>query len=136
MAFVDWTEYYSVRNNLLDNQHQQLFDIINDLHQAIRTKQGEDRLAEVVRSLIDYTRSHFADEEKMMEEKGFPDYSQHKSAHQRLLQQVTDIEHKLHDGSESMAPDVLCFLLSEWLVKHIIDMDKQYTSYINEAQRA
>ncbi len=135
MAFAEWADQYSVGNALLDNQHQQLLAIINELHQAIRAKKGGDQLAEAVHSLITHTRSHFADEENMMAADGFPGYAEHKSVHQRLLQQVIDIEGRLHHGSESMTPDVLCFFLNEWLLKHILEMDKQYTPYLAGARQ-
>ena len=38
MGFIDWSDKYTVRNKELDEHHQCLFGIVNDLHKAIIDK--------------------------------------------------------------------------------------------------
>ena len=35
MALVKWNDSYSVQNVAMDKQHQHLFDLINELHDAM-----------------------------------------------------------------------------------------------------
>lgn len=133
MAYVDWNPSFSVNNSLLDEQHQQMFAIISELHDAIFHKNAKKQMIIAIRQLIEYTQKHFAEEERQMERSGFPGLAGHKAAHEKLKQQVIEIEQHCHDAEDSMAGDVIEFLLSDWLVKHILEMDKQYAPYLKNA---
>jgi hemerythrin-like metal-binding protein len=132
MAYVDWCTSYSVSNSSLDEQHQKMFTIISELHNAMFQKHGREQMAATIRQLIEYTQKHFAEEERQMEMSGFPGLAGHKAAHEKLKQQVVEIEQRFHDSKDSMAGDMLGFLVSDWLVKHILEMDKQYAPYLKK----
>lgn len=133
MAFVDWSPEYTVKSDTLDHQHQKMFQIVNQLHDAIFARQAKDVLGGIIHDLITYTQTHFTEEERQMGESQFPPQliEAHKAAHENLVRQVREIERRYLDGESNMSPDVLCFLVGEWLMKHILSMDKQYAPYMN-----
>jgi hemerythrin-like metal-binding protein len=133
MAYVDWCASYSVNNSLLDEQHQQMFTIISELHSAMFQKSAREQMLVAIGQLIEYTQKHFAEEERQMERSGFPGLAGHKAAHEKLKQHVIEIEQRFHDPKDSMAGDLIGFLVSDWLVKHIIEMDKKYAPYLKKA---
>lgn len=130
MSFVDWSAAYTVNHAKLDEQHQKLFRIINELHDAMFAKKGRAFVATTIRELVEYTRTHFAEEERQMEAQGYPGLAEHRAAHQQLLKTVTDIERRYQQTQESMGGEVIGFLVSDWLLKHILSMDKQYAPYM------
>jgi hemerythrin-like metal-binding protein len=132
MSFVDWSASYSVNNVALDEQHQKLFKIINDLHDAMFSKKGREFVATTIRELVAYTRTHFAEEERQMEAHAYPGLAEHKAAHQQLIKTVTEIEQRFHQSKGAMGGDVIGFLVSDWLIKHILSMDKQYAPYLKK----
>lgn len=132
MSFVDWSASYSVHDSTLDQQHQKMFKIINELHDAMFAKKGREIISTTIRELIEYARTHFAEEERQMAAHDFPGLAEHKAAHQALLKVVTDIERRYQQTHESVAGDVIGFLISDWLVKHILGMDKQYAPYLKK----
>lgn len=133
MAYVDWCPSYSVNNSLLDEQHQQMFRIISELHSAMFRKNARQQMIAAISQLIEYTQKHFAEEERQMEKSGFPGLAGHKVAHEKLKQRVIEIEQRLHDAKDSMAGELIGFLVSDWLVKHIIEMDKKYAPYLKKS---
>jgi len=133
MAYVDWSPSYSVNNSLLDAQHQKMFAIISELHNAMFHKNTQKQMTVAIRQLIEYTGKHFAEEERQMEISGFPGLADHKAAHEKLKQQVIEIEQRFHDAKDNMAGEMFVFLVSDWLVKHILEMDKQYAPYLKKA---
>jgi hemerythrin len=135
MAFVDWNELYSVKSETLDHQHQKMFQIVNHLHEAIFSRKAKGELEGVIKDLVEYTRTHFAEEERQMEQHHFPEalLLEHKAVHQQLVRQVEEMEKRFHNGDRKMAADVMCFLVGEWLLKHILVMDKQYAPYMKGA---
>jgi len=132
MSFVDWSASYSVNNPTLDQQHQKMFNIINELHDAMFAKKGREVISTTIRELIAYCNTHFAEEERQMEVHHFPGLAEHKAAHRELIRIVTDIEHRYRQSHESVAGDMIGFLISDWLVKHILGMDKQYAPYLKK----
>jgi len=137
MAFVDWNTAYSVKSEILDRQHQKMFQIVNHLHDAIFSRKAKDELAAIIKDLLEYTRTHFAEEERQMEMHHFPNelFLAHKAAHQELTHQVEEVEKRYLNGDAHMAADVMCFLVGEWLMKHILTMDKQYAPYVKGGER-
>ena len=79
-----WTAEFSVKNAAMDAQHKQLFDILRELHTAMRFGHGKDVLSDVLRRLIDYTVDHFAAEENLMTTNGYPMLISHQSEHKIL----------------------------------------------------
>ncbi len=130
MPLFDWSNDYSVRNQGIDQQHQQLFHIINELYDAIEADKGATVVGNTIQSLIDYTRNHFAAEEQLMLAKGYPDYLAHKAIHDELLAQVDDFDRRYREGETAVVEDILPFLLGDWLMNHITVMDQQYAPYL------
>ncbi len=132
MSFVDWSPAYSVNHPMLDEQHQKLFAIINNLHGAMFAKKGREAVGEAISELVEYTRKHFADEERQMELHGYAGLAEHKRVHEELLKKVREIEKQYRHSNESVAGEMIGFLVSDWLVKHILGMDKQYAPYLKD----
>ncbi len=58
MELVQWSESLSVTIREIDRQHQKLFDMINELHQAQLQGKGKDVQGKIVNGLISYTNEH------------------------------------------------------------------------------
>lgn len=133
MPEFEWKKFFSVGHERMDAQHQQLFDIVNQLYDGMKQPGGasDELLQTTIESLCDYTRSHFAEEEQLMLTAGYPDYLRHKQAHDLLMGKVEEFEARMHNGEVRLAAEVLPFLVGEWLVSHIAFEDQQYAGYID-----
>lgn len=114
----EWKSEYSVGVLSIDAQHQNLFAIARELYVAMSAGQGKSALARVLDRLIDYTRAHFAHEERLMRLADYPDLPRHKAEHDALTQRVLKFQAELASGRASMTVQVLQFL-KDWLEKHI-----------------
>ena len=130
MALLAWNDTYSVKVRQFDDQHKKLIILINQLHDAMRVGKGGDVVGEVLKSLIDYTSTHFAAEERLMKMHSYPEYEAHKKEHNQLVVQVLDIQKSMSSGQRPLTMNVMSFL-KEWLVKHIQGDDRKYGSYLN-----
>jgi hemerythrin len=129
MAFFVWTDKYSVGIQQIDDQHKRLVELVNDLYEAMTAGRGSEVLGTVFNNLLVYTRTHFAEEETLMQQCGFPGFSEHKQLHERLTQQVIDLGEQFRDGRNSLTVPVATFL-KDWLVKHIQGTDKKYVPFL------
>ncbi len=129
MAFFVWTDKYSVGIQQVDEQHKRLVEMVNDLYEAMKAGRGNEVLGTVFNNLLAYTRTHFAEEEELMQQCGFPGFSAHKQLHDRLTKQVLDLGEQFRGGSNSLTVPVASFL-KDWLVDHIQGTDRKYVPFM------
>mgnify|MGYP002713064517 CR=1 FL=1 len=126
-----WDESFSVGVEEVDRQHRRLVDLINELHREMSKRRGVGILSRILEGLIEYTETHFAFEEKLMREHGYPDYQAHKAGHEKLHGQVQAFQRRLESGDTHMLSELLTFL-SEWLSGHIKGADRAFGPFLNE----
>jgi len=129
MAMFGWNEKYSVNIREIDDQHKKLIGMVGQLHDAMGQGKGKQALDEVLRNLIQYTRTHFATEERLMKVNGYPDYETHKAKHDSMTQKVANIYREYQDGKVTISLEVMNFL-ENWVDKHIMGTDMQYGPFL------
>lgn len=128
MELFAWSEEYSVGVVELDAQHKKLFSLVNELHEAMAAGQGKEALERTLASLINYTRSHFAAEERFMKASGYPKFLQHKAEHEALTKKVLDYQKSYRTGKIALSIEVMDFLKG-WLRQHVMASDKRYSPF-------
>jgi len=130
MPLVVWTDKLSVGVASIDKQHQKLVGLLNDFYDAVQLGRGKEALGGLLGELIDYTKVHFATEERLFAKTGYPDAAAHKKAHDELTQQVLEIQEKYNTGvTLTLSLETLTFL-KNWLVNHIQATDKRYGPHL------
>ena len=129
---VVWDDSLSVGIQEIDEQHQVLVGLVNELHEAILLQHGDRLCHDILERLVDYTRVHFAVEEALMRLLGYRDYHQHKCHHEALLDQISQLQAKANGGRKSISFELLQFL-KRWLTKHIMEEDQQYVGCFKAA---
>ena len=124
-----WTDAYSVKIVVVDSQHKVLVDLINELHQAMIARKGKESLGGVLASLVKYTKSHFAAEEGLMQANQYPDLASHRAEHERFTQTIVEIQDRFRRNEVAITIDLMDFL-KDWLIKHIMGVDKRYVSHL------
>ncbi len=125
-----WKDEYSVGVAMIDAQHQMFIGIINELYAAIMSKKEKDVLDDIFNQLVAYTQFHFQTEERYFDEFGYEGAAEHKAAHKRLCDQIADLQKQESDIMQD--PFKLLDFLEDWLIDHIIGMDKLYGPCFNE----
>ncbi len=130
MAFFPWSPDYCVGIRLIDNDHKDLVDTVNELHDAIENWQADEAVGRSLTMLANYVRDHFAREEQLMADYGYPELAAHQDLHAALRRRVHAI--RLVHASEPLRidPARLLDFLRDWLVNHILKSDLQYVPYM------
>lgn len=131
MALFPWTDGLSVGHLRIDSQHQTLIGLINDLHDAMKQRQGKTVMATILKELIGYSSRHFSVEEKFMALHGYPQYLAHKAQHAAFISRTLRIQKDFETGHVPLSMDVMDFL-KDWLSDHICVVDKQYSSFFEQ----
>jgi hemerythrin len=131
MSLFVWNQNYSVGHPAIDEQHKQLFQMADDLHAAMLEGRGKEALAGLFSRLVTYTRYHFSTEEGIMRENGYPGYVLHHMEHEKLTQQVLDLQRKVASGRAAVTMEIMQFL-SDWLRNHIQISDQKVSAHIRK----
>lgn len=91
-----WTDAYRVNIVVLDQQHRNLFDIVNELDHALQEAKGDTALDSVLQELAHYAFAHFAAEESLMSKHRFPGLATHRTQHEMFRRRIEDFleDHK------------------------------------------
>ena len=130
MPLFDWNDSYSVKVEEFDSHHKRLVGLVNRLYDAMKDGEGSVVLSDIFDELIQYTVFHFQAEEKLMLAHNYPKMNEHKAAHQDLTKQALELQEKFKSGDMFVTIEVLNFL-RDWLSKHILGMDKEYSAFFN-----
>jgi methyl-accepting chemotaxis protein/hemerythrin len=129
---LEWDSSFATGVSKYDDQHKVLFNMVNDLADAMQQKKSKEAVGRVLNGLAEYTINHFADEERSFAQSHYPEETQHKALHKKLLDQVTELIGKFNAGETLIAQDVINFL-QDWLVNHIKGVDKRYGPHLNKS---
>ncbi len=129
MNTFKWTEKLSVGNKQIDEDHQGLFKLIDDLESAELTK---SYLTGILAKLEDYTHEHFSREEELMQQIGFPGFDEHIKEHKMFIEWLDTVKKTYQRSAESpfLVSDLVNNFLNDWLTKHILQEDMKYRDFI------
>ena len=72
--------------------------MVNELYDAMQAGHGKDSLGRILDGLVQYTKFHFAREEKFFAQTAYPAAVPHKQEHDALTRQVLDVQQKVCRG--------------------------------------
>lgn len=130
MTLLEWKEQYSLGVPAVDHEHRELIDLINALYASANSPGTNITVVDFLGELYARIAAHFALEEKIMRDSGYDEYPEHKSDHERLLDDVRDLMDDYEDG---VYVDVEEFgkRLDEWFSEHFRTRDARLHSKIS-----
>lgn len=120
-----WRDQLSVGNNVIDSDHKHLIDIINKVEHSLGTK-NKSELAAALDDLSQYSRVHFAREEKIAEAVGYTQVPHLNQSHQELLKQLEQVRGEIDAMGRNWSPETVgrfTQFLRDWLINHVIKED-------------
>lgn len=135
MARIEWKKEYETGVALVDEQHRNLVEIINRFEDALQKGKGSRHANEILNELMGYTQEHFAAEERLMAEAGYPQLKLHQSQHRQLLQKVERFQFDFNGSGRRITAELHEFL-GYWLLTHILRDDRAFGASLAEAGAA
>lgn len=130
MAYVIWSEMFSVRVPYIDNQHRKLIQIINNFHETLKDPNLTANIFQTLNELFHYTELHFKDEEQILKLVNYPadQFQKHKKEHEQIVEHIFKLNDQLTGGDEKVIYNLEVFLNS-WIIKHLLSTDKNYQPF-------
>lgn len=121
-------------NTLIDSEHKQLFQAVNELMDACSKGKGRERIMETAKFLRQYVDKHFQNEEQLQIRCNYPNHQAHKQFHNGYKQKLTETMQALvSEGPTVKALGDLNQVVGI-LVSHIRVEDKKLARYIHDAK--
>ncbi len=125
-----WTPEMSVNNQLLDEQHQVLINVINWMVDCVNDTEWDETI--VFRHLRVFEMvfvDHLRTEEKLLHDNNYPQYEAHLKSHEEYEEQVLWLI--THENSSRETYQKMLGSLIEWITSHILHADTAYREYVN-----
>jgi hemerythrin-like metal-binding protein len=126
---LSWDKRFEIGHAHIDSQHKELVRLINALYEGLVLGRGKTVTNEILLRLIEYTQTHFRDEERIFSATTYPNTQAHLKEHHDLEAKVTELMANLKSGSAVLGSDTLTFL-KNWLTNHILGTDHGYKPYL------
>ena len=124
----EWSDSFRVNVRLLDDQHRELFGRVNVLSQALGASGDVQGHEPEKRSVLEYARLHFRDEEALMEAHAYPRHEAQKRAHEMLMRQLERLASVEEKRARPRSETVVDYL-KDWLISHTLLEDLQYRDF-------
>lgn len=131
MKLIEWKDEYDLEIAEIDDQHRHLCNLINILIHAQNLNKGNDVLKDTIVELVNYTQTHFKDEEAHMLRNSYPNYKKHQKMHQMMIDQIIAFLQSYKAG-KTLTPDQILDFMLNWFLKHVTRQDKEYGQFLKE----
>lgn len=132
---IQWSETRRIGIPELDEQHQAMVTMLNELHLAIVGKKGREMSGLILDRLDEYPDRHFSREEELMQQLRYSGLDTHREEHEDFMRQVANLRDRLEEGGTKITFELLHFLKA-WLSQHIHESDRRFGAYIATADHA
>ena len=128
-VFFAWSDAMSVGIAEIDDQHKMLVDILNRLFHAVVQRESHEITIEILDTLVDYTKTHFGLEEKLLQDAGYDpaEFVAHQREHHAFIEKISSAANKHLVEGKSVSFEIINFL-KHWLQDHILVTDKKYAT--------
>ena len=117
MSLIEWKEEFSVGVPDVDHEHRELIALINQIHDRLGRAGSDMTIAEFLGEVYARIAAHFALEEKIMQSRRYDRYGDHKTDHERLLDDLREIMDEYEEDRE-YDENRLARRLGDWFTLH------------------
>jgi len=120
-----WRDQLSVGNNVIDEDHKYLIEVINQVEKSLAAK-NRSELAKDLDSLTQYSLLHFEREERIAKAVGYAQVEHLNQSHANLMKNLDEVRGAFDAAGQEWSPETVGHFtkfLREWLIDHVIKED-------------
>ncbi|MEI7474207.1 MAG: bacteriohemerythrin [bacterium] len=130
---LKWKDDLLVGVGTIDDQHKELFDMVNKLSEASNTGQSKEVIKDMIDFLGNYVIDHFSQEEALQQKYNYPKYTEHKAKHEAFIAQFVDVKNKIEaEGINIKYIIQVNQIIATWLVTHVSKVDKELGAFLKD----
>lgn len=133
---LEWSDALSMYNAELDAEHQHFIDLVNDLNEAIVARMDVEVLKRCMQAILDDAAAHFAHEEALFKEWGYPAAQEHAAKHALITLALQGIMGRFVRGGTEYEWIDAGLQVKQALISHLLHDDMKYRDYCVATGRA
>jgi len=124
-----WHAAYKSGNEVIDREHQGLFNDANELLAAILSGRPADEVKILIDTLTRDVVKHFQDEIAILATAGYPGVAEHAAIHRALVDDAAMLVDRFHAGTLGIG-ELFNFLAHDLVAKHMLGADREFFPYL------
>jgi len=125
---IAWRSEWSSGNRVIDDEHRVLLELSNSLLDLSLSENNGTDWMPGMEALLEHVVAHFADEEKILSDLGYPGVVSHSHLHRDLVQKSSELATRVNAGDCS-ATQLFDFLVNQVVVGHMVKADSVFFEY-------
>ena len=130
MSLLQWREDFATVIEDVDFEHREMIELINELYSSLSDQSSGISVFDFLGEINTKISAHFALEEKIMRERGYDQYQDHKEDHERLLDEIRDIMDDYEDR-DFFDANAFAERLSQWFTEHFKTKDARFHKHMD-----
>ena len=119
----EWSDKFSVHNEIIDEQHQRLFELAHKAYRIANSQSSAEEVKGILTEFFNYMKTHFKDEEQYMHTIGYPRLEEHRKIHRTIVADMAGMVK--HVSSLEVIKEMISTIAKDWLLTHILQEDMQ-----------
>lgn len=133
---LEWSSYFEVGHNKIDQQHHELFSKSIKLLDSVDKNESKSEIESVMVFIDNYIKTHFSTEETFLQNVKYPFLENQKKQHINFIRAFEQLKKEIHAGSISKTymKFRIHILLIDWIINHILKEDKHYSKFLKRGR--
>lgn len=129
MNLLAWQERLSIPFPSIDEEHQILFDLINEFYKSLSNNNKKEQILTLFNQLKSYAQHHFNNEESLMLKFQYPKTEMHQTEHLLFIEKINEFENRYKTEKLLLTFEMTNYL-KEWITHHVDTIDRDYSDFI------
>lgn len=128
---IEWSDALSMKNPEIDAEHKYFIELVNEFNSEVTNKHhNKAEIVRIMAAILEDAVLHFANEELLFTENGYPLAVEHAEFHAQLLTSLNQILRQIQASDYSQEWVELGLEIKNQLINHILNHDTQYIEYL------
>ncbi len=125
------TKELETGNYIIDKEHTELFDAVNQLLDACAHGKGRTTVNSTLKFLLDYVDKHFAHENQLQKDNNYPNQANHYLFHEEYKRKLRDIAAQIASHEPTITDLSQLNSHIAVLISHIKTEDKKLGAFLH-----
>ncbi len=126
------TKELETGNALIDQEHRELFQAVNNLLDACSSGKGRAVIKDTAQFLEEYVNKHFAHEEELQRKSKYPNYQAHHLFHENYRRKLYSIVEQIKSHESTITDVAMLNSHISTLITHIKSEDKNIGRHLEK----
>ena len=129
---VQWRQEWNCGNDEIDEQHDKILQIANDLITKIYAGASHNECMDMIKLFLEYGVNHFATEERILMEIEYDGLIAHIKKHEYLTNKAIYLK-ECYEKKELQPAAFLSFIIDEVVVEHLTKEDTKFFALLKQS---